>query len=96
MTNSNDLIARRRAVVAPGGGMFAGEMTAVSASGACIIDADGREFIDFAGGIGVMKVGHCNPAAAPKACWSSPPGPSPTSFERCHPSSSLTRIWIVA
>jgi 4-aminobutyrate aminotransferase/(S)-3-amino-2-methylpropionate transaminase len=65
MTNpdlkSSDLLARRRAVVSQGVGMFAGEMTAVSASGARIIDADGREFIDFAGGIGVMNVGHCNP-----------------------------------
>jgi len=32
-----------------------------SASGAMIYDADGREFIDFAGGIGVMNVGHSHP-----------------------------------
>jgi 4-aminobutyrate aminotransferase/(S)-3-amino-2-methylpropionate transaminase len=32
-----------------------------SASGALIYDADGREFIDFAGGIGVMNVGHSHP-----------------------------------
>lgn len=31
------------------------------AVGAVIYDVDGREFIDFAGGIGVMNVGHSNP-----------------------------------
>ena len=41
--------------------MFAGETTAVSAQGARIVDADGRELIDFAGGIGVMNVGHGDP-----------------------------------
>lgn len=55
------LIARRRAVVSHGVGMFAGSTTAVSASGSHIIDAEGRRIIDFAGGIGVMNVGHCHP-----------------------------------
>lgn len=32
-----------------------------SASGALIYDADGREIIDFSGGIGVMNVGHSHP-----------------------------------
>ncbi|MBW1696809.1 MAG: 4-aminobutyrate--2-oxoglutarate transaminase [Deltaproteobacteria bacterium] len=31
------------------------------ARGAVMIDVDGRELIDFAGGIGVNNVGHCNP-----------------------------------
>ncbi len=31
------------------------------ASGAIMVDADGRELIDFAGGIGVNNVGHCHP-----------------------------------
>ncbi|MBF0111243.1 MAG: 4-aminobutyrate--2-oxoglutarate transaminase [Desulfamplus sp.] len=31
------------------------------ASGAVMTDVDGREFIDFAGGIGVNNVGHCHP-----------------------------------
>jgi 4-aminobutyrate aminotransferase/(S)-3-amino-2-methylpropionate transaminase len=56
------LIQRRLAVVPRGVGQFAGETTAVSAKGAVIRDADGRELIDFAGGIGVMNVGHCHPA----------------------------------
>ncbi len=31
------------------------------ASGAVMVDVDGRELIDFAGGIGVNNVGHCHP-----------------------------------
>ena len=31
------------------------------ASGAVMTDVDGKEFIDFAGGIGVNNVGHCHP-----------------------------------
>ena len=31
------------------------------AQGAVIIDVNGKEFIDFAGGIGVVNVGHCHP-----------------------------------
>ena len=34
---------------------------AASAKGAAILDMDGRELIDFAGGIGVVNVGHCHP-----------------------------------
>ena len=41
--------------------MFAGETSVESASGARLIDADGREMIDFAGGIGVVNAGHCPP-----------------------------------
>jgi 4-aminobutyrate aminotransferase/(S)-3-amino-2-methylpropionate transaminase len=32
-----------------------------SARGAFVYDVEGNEFIDFAGGIGVMNVGHCHP-----------------------------------
>jgi 4-aminobutyrate aminotransferase/(S)-3-amino-2-methylpropionate transaminase len=32
-----------------------------SASGSLMIDVDGRELIDFAGGIGVLNAGHCHP-----------------------------------
>lgn len=31
------------------------------AKNAIIVDTEGREFIDFAGGIGVMNVGHSHP-----------------------------------
>src|SRR5215469_3225461 len=33
-----------------------------SGSGATIVDVDGAEYLDFAGGIGVMNVGHSHPA----------------------------------
>jgi 4-aminobutyrate aminotransferase/(S)-3-amino-2-methylpropionate transaminase len=32
-----------------------------SARGALLRDVEGQEFIDFAGGIGVMNIGHCHP-----------------------------------
>ncbi len=60
MSRALDLVERRRKVVARGVGQFAGDTTAASASGALITDLDDRELIDFAGGIGVMNVGHAN------------------------------------
>lgn len=61
MSSGADLIERRKRVVSSGVGMLS-EMTAAHAEGALVMDADGREFIDFAGGIGVMNVGHGDPA----------------------------------
>lgn len=58
MNENRDLIERRRAVVPRGIGQFAGEITAASASGGRLVDAEGQSYIDFAGGIGVMNVGH--------------------------------------
>ncbi len=55
---SAELLERRKAVVANGVGVF-NTATATSAKGAIIIDHDGREMIDFAGGIGVVNAGHC-------------------------------------
>lgn len=55
---SSDLFERRRAVVANGVGVF-NTATVSSAKGATIIDTEGRELIDFAGGIGVVNAGHC-------------------------------------
>ncbi len=60
LTRSQELIARRKAAIPNGVGMF-NHATAAQASGATIIDADGRELIDFAGGIGVVNAGHCPP-----------------------------------
>lgn len=60
MTKSQELIERRKAAVPNGVGMF-NHATAVKAEGAIITDADGRELIDFAGGIGVVNAGHCPP-----------------------------------
>lgn len=57
-SKTDDLFQRREAVVPKGVGVFV-KSTAVSATGATITDADGREIIDFGGGIGVVNAGHC-------------------------------------
>lgn len=58
MTKSERLIARRNAIVPEGMGMFS-PVTVASGKGSVIRDVDGREYIDFAGGIGVLNAGHC-------------------------------------
>ncbi len=58
MTDSEKLLERRKACVANGVGVF-NTATVSSAKGAIITDMDGRELIDFAGGIGVVNAGHC-------------------------------------
>lgn len=57
-TKSEELLERRSNVVANGVGVF-NTATVREAKGAIIIDEDGRELIDFAGGIGVVNAGHC-------------------------------------
>ncbi len=61
MGKNQDLMNRRDAVMPRGAGRFHPLSTAASARGAIITDVEGRELIDFAGGIGVMNVGHCDP-----------------------------------
>lgn len=61
MSSSSDLISRRDRVVSRGVGRLS-DLTAASASGATLIDVDGKSYIDFAGGIGVMNIGHGDPA----------------------------------
>jgi 4-aminobutyrate aminotransferase/(S)-3-amino-2-methylpropionate transaminase len=58
MKNSEKLIARRNAIVPEGMGMFT-PLTIASGNGSVIRDVDGRSYIDFAGGIGVLNAGHC-------------------------------------
>ncbi|AYL94489.1 aspartate aminotransferase family protein [Mucilaginibacter celer] len=60
MSNSEQLLAKRKKYVPNAIGIF-NPSTAEHASGAIITDADGREMIDFAGGIGVVNAGHCPP-----------------------------------
>ncbi|MCS6808908.1 MAG: aminotransferase class III-fold pyridoxal phosphate-dependent enzyme [Bacteroidota bacterium] len=57
-TKTQELYERRKRVVPTTLGIFT-PTSAASAQGATIIDADGRELIDFAGGIGVLNAGHC-------------------------------------
>lgn len=59
MTNT-ELFERRKKAV-PRGVFNTAPIFARKASGATITDVEGREYIDFVGGIGVMNVGHCNP-----------------------------------
>ena len=54
-------IARLRARSLPRGVVSATASHVARAENAIIIDTEGREFIDFAGGIGVMNVGHSHP-----------------------------------
>jgi 4-aminobutyrate aminotransferase/(S)-3-amino-2-methylpropionate transaminase len=58
ITKSQILFERRKNAVANGVGFF-NTATVQSAKGALIIDVDGNELIDFAGGIGVVNAGHC-------------------------------------
>ncbi len=57
-TQSQEMLERRRNIVANGVGIF-NTATVKDAKGAIIIDMDGEEHIDFAGGIGVINAGHC-------------------------------------
>ncbi len=57
---SRALLARRAAVVCRGV-PTATSATVANAQGARLTDADGRELIDLAAGIGVASVGHCAP-----------------------------------
>lgn len=57
---SRALLARRGAAV-PRGISHSTPIVVASASGARITDVDGNEFVDLAGGIGVMNVGHSAP-----------------------------------
>src|SRR5258708_5238546 len=58
--NSRALLARRQQFVARGVSS-AMNVFAARADGAVIEDVDGNRFIDFAGGIGVMNIGHARP-----------------------------------
>ncbi|AVR46800.1 4-aminobutyrate--2-oxoglutarate transaminase [Christiangramia fulva] len=57
-TKSQNLLERRKNIVANGVGVY-NTATVQEAKGAIITDMDGRELIDFAGGIGVVNAGHC-------------------------------------
>jgi 4-aminobutyrate aminotransferase/(S)-3-amino-2-methylpropionate transaminase len=58
--SSKELLELRDKYV-PKGPFNTSRYLAASAKGAMIRDIEGRELIDFAGGIGVVNVGHCHP-----------------------------------
>ncbi|UAC47004.1 4-aminobutyrate--2-oxoglutarate transaminase [Bacillus aquiflavi] len=51
----------RRNIAVPRGPYHVTGLFIDHAKGATVIDIDGREYIDFAGGIGVQNIGHCHP-----------------------------------
>ena len=59
-SNSELLLARRKNAIANGVGVF-NTTTVRTSKGATIIDLDGRELIDFTGGIGVIIAGNSTP-----------------------------------
>jgi len=61
MSNKNDLLLKQRAEHVPQGPFNMNPVFVKKAEGALMTDVNGREFIDFAGGIGVNNVGHCHP-----------------------------------
>ena len=58
---TNDNLAKTRAEFIPPGHGSITPSYVESAKGAIVWDVEGKEFIDFAGGIGVMNVGHSHP-----------------------------------
>jgi len=61
MTTNAELFERRRAAV-PNGVGHASNVFAARAENAEVWDVEGRRYIDIAGGIGVLNVGHRHPA----------------------------------
>jgi len=60
-SKSSELLADLRANFVPQGPFNVTPYFADTAKGALVYDVEGRELIDFAGGIGVMNVGHSHP-----------------------------------
>ena len=64
MPTKNERLLKRRIENVPQGPFNITPAFIKKAEGALMTDVNGREFIDFAGGIGVNNVGHCNPKVA--------------------------------
>lgn len=58
-TGTDDLLSQREAQVPPGP-FNVTSLFASRAKGAEIWDVEGKRYVDFSGGIGVVNVGHCN------------------------------------
>jgi 4-aminobutyrate aminotransferase/(S)-3-amino-2-methylpropionate transaminase len=54
-------LASSRSLSVPRGILTAHPIFVDRAQGACVWDSDGRRYLDFAGGIGVLNVGHSHP-----------------------------------
>lgn len=60
-SSKSQLLAEQRRAFVPRGPFNTTPYFVEKAKGAAIYDVEGRELIDFAGGIAVMNVGHCHP-----------------------------------
>ena len=60
MSKNESLLQRRQAAVARGVSQIH-PIVAERAENATVWDVDGREYIDFAGGIAVLNTGHLHP-----------------------------------
>ncbi len=60
-TSSHESLRARLAGAVPRGLSIAHPIEVARAEGTRVWDADGREYLDFAGGIGVLNVGHRHP-----------------------------------
>ncbi|MEM7538062.1 MAG: 4-aminobutyrate--2-oxoglutarate transaminase [Chloroflexota bacterium] len=58
---SQQIVARREAAMSQGNGKLT-PIAVEHASGAQVTDVDGNTLLDFAGGIGMLAVGHCPPS----------------------------------
>ena len=61
MSKTNEAILKRRAAAVPRGVGQIHPIVAERAENATVWDVEGREFIDFAGGIAVLNTGHLHP-----------------------------------
>ncbi|MGH8379759.1 4-aminobutyrate--2-oxoglutarate transaminase [Pseudomonas sp.] len=61
MSKTNESLMQRRVAAVPRGVGQIHPIFAESAKNATVIDVEGREFIDFAGGIAVLNTGHLHP-----------------------------------
>ncbi len=61
MSKTNESLMQRRQAAVPRGVGQIHPIFAESAKNATVIDVEGREFIDFAGGIAVLNTGHLHP-----------------------------------
>ncbi len=62
LMSRTDALLQRRAEAVPRGIFNGAPIFADRAEGARLHDVDGREYLDFAGGLGVLAVGHRHPA----------------------------------
>ncbi|EPN14393.1 4-aminobutyrate aminotransferase, partial [Pseudomonas syringae pv. actinidiae ICMP 18804] len=61
MSQTNESLMQRRHAAVPRGVGQIHPIFAASAKNATVTDVEGREFIDFAGGIAVLNTGHLHP-----------------------------------